>query len=368
MNRIALAASAVALLVPAAVLAGGGEDLQEAYAGRSAAAKSARDRYALGLWCRANGLLPESAAEFREAARLDPSMEAAREAVGERKVEGAWVSSEEAMERKGLVRHEGRWLLPEEKAALAAPAAAREARAREQARVRKLLETVAAGGEREARIAREALAGVEDGAKVVPMAFALRAGSREVRLLAAAELGRIGDRRALRPLVSRALRDPDEAVRAACLDAALLFRDPEILAPFARALLGAGSPELHAAAAEGIGRIGDVRGVRYLAYAIEGHGGGPRAHIYVASQLSFIQDFDVEVAQTAFIADPMVGILQEGASLDVQVVSNEWYATRIERHAVVGALRRLTGADIGDDPKAWKAWMRDNREKLIAAR
>ena len=51
--------------------------------------------------------------------------------------------------------------------------------------------------------------------------------------------------------------------------------------------------------AEAMGRIGDVRGVSYLVYAIEAHGGGPRAHIYTANQLTFIQDFDVEVAQSA---------------------------------------------------------------------
>ena len=43
-----------------------------------------------------------------------------------------------------------------------------------------------------------------------------------------------------------------------------------------------------------------------------------RANITIINQLSFIQDFDVEVAQTAFIADPIVGVIQDGVVLDVQ--------------------------------------------------
>jgi type II secretory pathway component GspD/PulD (secretin) len=43
-----------------------------------------------------------------------------------------------------------------------------------------------------------------------------------------------------------------------------------------------------------------------------------RANITLINQLTFIQDFDVEVAQTAFIADPIIGVIQDGLVLDVQ--------------------------------------------------
>ncbi len=49
-----------------------------------------------------------------------------------------------------------------------------------------------------------------------------------------------------------------------------------------------------------------------------------RANLTVVNQLSYIQDFDVEVAQTSFIADPIVGIVQDGLTLDVRpTVSND---------------------------------------------
>jgi len=342
-------------------------DAGPGYRERSLAAKDGRDRLALGLWCRERGLVGEAASEFRAALRLDPGIDAAHEALGDQKVDGRWVPSPEAMRAKGLVLHEGRWVLPEERDALKEPRDEKARRVREEDRARRLIETLAGADERGARLAREALSGIEDRCKLSPLAFALRARDPAVRLHAAAELGRIKDRRSLRPLVFRALRDTDARVRAACVDAAKAFADPEVLAPFFDALLRNPNPEVRAAAADGIGRLGDPRGVEVLIWRIEGHGGGlGRAYIYTANQLSFIQDFDVEVAQTAFIADPIVGILQEGAVLDVKLVSSEWHATLVERRAIGGALHALTGADHGEDAAAWRRWQKESRETAAA--
>ncbi len=366
-TAMAGAAAVPAALAGESVRPGGAAPIEPGYRERSAAATTAEARYALGLWCRDQGLLAESRAEFQEAVRIEPAHAAARAELGESKVDGRWVASEEAMKAKGLVRHDGRWMLPEERAALLRPKEEREHLAREESRARSLLETMAAGEPRAARIAREALGSIADGAKVQPLAFALRAADASVRRFAAAELGRIRDRRAFRPLVHRALVDPEASVRADCIDAAKGFGDGELLAPLARAFLSNGNAAVRGAAAEAMGRAGDVRGVQYLIYAIEGHGGGSRSHIYVANQLSFIQDFDVEVAQTAFIADPIVGVLQEGISLDVKLIGTEWYATGIERQAIYGALTRLTGQSLGEDTAAWGRWYRENRARLTAA-
>ena len=43
-----------------------------------------------------------------------------------------------------------------------------------------------------------------------------------------------------------------------------------------------------------------------------------RANVTMVQQISYVKDFDVEVAQAAFIADPQVGILQDGIVLDVK--------------------------------------------------
>ena len=45
---------------------------------------------------------------------------------------------------------------------------------------------------------------------------------------------------------------------------------------------------------------------------------GQRANVSVINQIAFIQDFNVEVAQAAFIADPVVNVIQDGVVLDVR--------------------------------------------------
>src|SRR5262249_22631113 len=43
-----------------------------------------------------------------------------------------------------------------------------------------------------------------------------------------------------------------------------------------------------------------------------------RAYLTVVNQTSYIADFDVEVAQAAFIADPQINVIPDGVVLDVR--------------------------------------------------
>jgi type II secretory pathway component GspD/PulD (secretin) len=66
-----------------------------------------------------------------------------------------------------------------------------------------------------------------------------------------------------------------------------------------------------------------------------------RANITLVNQLSFIQDYDVEVAQTAFIADPIVGIIQDGLALDVRpTISNDRKYITLELQPTIATLIR----------------------------
>jgi hypothetical protein len=278
-------------------------------------------RYELGLWARKSGLEQEARAEFERVIAAEDDHAGARKALGFERAAGKWHTREEALAAKGLVQRNGSWLLPEEAAILDLPATERARRKDEHAKVEKLLASMAGGGERARKFAEEALAGVEAKYKLEPLAYALRSQSAGVRMLAAKELGALKDRRALRPLVHRAIFDPVEEVRFAAIDASKAIGDTNLLAPFVSAL-NSESSQVRINAIGALGRVGDARGVRYLVYQYEARGGGaPRVHFMDASQLTFIQDFDVEVAQTAFIADPIVGVIQEGRVLDVQVVA-----------------------------------------------
>jgi hypothetical protein len=347
---------------------GGVETKKTEYQERAArlATDDANGHYVLGLWCEKNGLESEARLEFEKVVALDADHEGARHALGYVRHQERWLSKDEAMRVKGFVRHEGTWLLKEEVAARLLPASEKERKAAAQTKVRKLLKQMVAGGAKVERMAVKALSGVKDDYKVEPFAYALRYPAENVRVFAAKELGRIQDRRALQPLVFRSVVDPSETVREVALDAVMAYEDPNVLAPYVKAMNSKNQP-VRINAAEAVGGLGDVRAIQYLVYRMSAHGGGVnRSHIYLANQLSFIQDFDVEVAQTAFIADPVVGILQEGAVLDVRVLATEHKADIVERRVLRNSLKRLAGVDMGDDAEKWAAWWGKNKEKLLA--
>lgn len=66
-----------------------------------------------------------------------------------------------------------------------------------------------------------------------------------------------------------------------------------------------------------------------------------RANLTLVNQLSFVQDFDVEVAQTAFIADPIISIIQDGLTLDVRpTISHDRKYITLELQPTIATLLR----------------------------
>src|SRR5262249_12379507 len=136
----------------------------------------------------------------------------------------------------------------------------------------KLLKAYGAAPEKAKGFALEALGTVDDAYKFEPLAWGLRSKDVDVRRLSAKELGRIGDRRALRPLVWRVVHDRERTVRQTSLAAAQQIGDPNLVVPLVKAL-ASDIQDVRTNAAESLGDLGDVRAVRYLVYHYEAHGG-----------------------------------------------------------------------------------------------
>lgn len=64
----------------------------------------------LAAWCKEKGLTWQARSEWRRVTELDPDHDAARKALGDKKVKGAWVTFEAQNEAKGLALFEGKWL------------------------------------------------------------------------------------------------------------------------------------------------------------------------------------------------------------------------------------------------------------------
>ena len=68
---------------------------------------------------------------------------------------------------------------------------------------------------------------------------------------------------------------------------------------------------------------------------------GARANVQVLNQVAYVQDFDVQIAQAASIADPIIKVIQDGVILDVRpVVSADLQYITLELRPTIAELKR----------------------------
>jgi hypothetical protein len=170
------------------------------------------------------------------------------------------------------------------------------------------------------------------GAELRPLAVrSLLDGSEDVRREASLSLKAAGEEAAILPAV-RALSSASDAVRANAIDSLGLMGYPAAVEPLVTRLSALQSGSSHSA---------------------------PRAHIFVGRQLAYIQDFDVEVAQGAAIADPMINTLVEGSLLDARVVGVTVFTSSVESQRIRSSLAKLTGEE--RSAKGWLAWWEEHK-------
>ena len=90
-------------------------------------------------------------------------------------------------------------------------------------------------------------------------------------------------------------------------------------------------------------------------------GAAPRGSVFVGTQRAYVQGYAARVGNSAAIADPIIGVVQEGATLDARVLGASG-ATQGESLAVRAALQRITGARPGNTVRSWEQWWREHRD------
>ena len=179
----------------------------------------------------------------------------------------------------------------------------------------------------------------------------LSVGKAHERALAAHALRRLAPAKSLEPLLQRCALDGSREVRTEAAHALAATGEEGVILPLVRALSSEYS-SVRANSAEALGVAGYPAAVPVLKAHLSnltasakasGHSAPPRNHIFVGKQTAYVQDFDVEIAQAAAVADPQVNTLHQGAVLDVRVlaVTSSRTATRTELSAVRAALAKL---------------------------
>ena len=180
----------------------------------------------------------------------------------------------------------------------------------------------------------------------------LSIGRSHERALAAHALRRLSPTKSLKPLLQRCALDGSAEVRRESAYALAATGEEGVILPLVRALSSTYS-SVRANSAESLGHAGFPAAVPALrAHLFRVTTGAkassatapPRNYIFIGTQTAYVQDFDVEVAQFAAIADPQINVLHQGAVLDVRViaVTSSTTATLTEIRTVNAAIAHLT--------------------------
>tara|TARA_R110002126_G_scaffold16625_3_gene66312 strand:+ start:8226 stop:9542 length:1317 start_codon:yes stop_codon:yes gene_type:complete len=172
-------------------------------------------------------------------------------------------------------------------------------------------------------------------------------------------------------LARRAILDTMQDVRLEAARGLRDAKDPSWIGPAVRAL-DSEYDKVRSNAAEALGTMGYKAAVEPLAMRLNaiakqgssGHPGGTRSNLIVTLETAYVQDFDVEIAQGASIADPIIQSVTSGVIFDVRAQAQRTVV--VEWRAVVGSMQQLTGADPGKGPEKWVDWWEQNGEQWKA--
>ncbi len=165
-------------------------------------------------------------------------------------------------------------------------------------------------------------------------------------------------------VIERMLFDRDARVRAAATETVQAYGHDGVIYPLVRALRQ-DDPSLRSAAMDAIEMLRDRRAVATLVRSLRAGSAGSgkvRNHIAATTQTSFVKDYDVEIAQAAVIADPVIDTVQHGVVLDVAAAGvSERRMPAAERARVAALLEYLTGQSFGEDVARWEGWLEEQR-------
>lgn len=183
---------------------------------------------------------------------------------------------------------------------------------------------------------------------------AMRSKDPEMRRAAARLSERQHESSFMHRLLASSLEEQDLGARRAASDAAFSMDEQQSLGRWTITLWRHGADNERVLAADYLAHYGskeeDVVRALILAMGGESSAVAPRSNIFIGRQITAVTDFDVEVANSAVIANPQISVLVDGTALEVRVVS-----------VVVGrAIRRnlttITGANPGKARGDWMRW------------
>jgi len=302
-------------------------------------------QWELAEWCRERNLQAQRKVHLQRLLELDPNHKQARLALGYTWKDGRWTTQEALMKARGLELYKGRWLTPQEIEVL-------EEKQKQQKAEKEWIRTIEVWRSwldtDRGRIAREKILEIKDPAAVLGLARALEASgdSPKARVLFAKALAGLGTPEAKRKLASCALLDPDEDVRATCLDYLKKVKDTKLVEFFVARLQEKNVNTINRAAVA-LKEMEDKSAI------------GPLIDALVTLHKRKVPN------PAAGQVNPMFGSGPGGGGSGLSGGAPK-YLTRRERsenRSVLEALAALTGVNYGFNVEAWRSWYAAQRSR-----
>ena len=306
-------------------------------------------RLKLARWCLDRKLQKEAVEEYHKILAQAPDHEEARLGAGYRRLGDRWVTEDEWFTAKGLVRHKGRWVSPEQRDLEVSLEEQKELEKALAAKVRSLMEKAKSGDEKKRAAAAAELAGIDDKHKAKAYVEAVTAFSPHLRRLVIPELGRMKEASAVKPLVRRSLWDDEEDLRTAAFEALKAIGHPDTAlhhVPF----LAEESVSARIRCVDQMAVFPDRRAAPYLVEALENSLETEKAAQQYGEQMTAMTNRQMVLRDGSRVTLPsVVRIRPDFTDKKMQAKLDA------EQAAIVSTLGRLLGENHGEDVPRWRA-------------
>jgi hypothetical protein len=292
----------------------------------------------LAEWCRERDLRDKADAHLSRILELDPDHAEARRLLGYRKAGGQWMSRDEVMASRGMVRYEGRYVTRQHVELLERAKKSRESDAEWNGRLDRLRRWLVSRREDRAEQARQDILSIRDPAAAETVVELLqREKDPIVRQLWIQAASQIDHPATLDALVGLSLYDPDEETRRQCLEYVIRSGHPAIATPYIRALKSRENEIINRAAAA-LDQIGDKDAI------------GPLIDALVTKHTLAVGGGNRD--QYAISFSPTGGSSFSFGGSGPKAVTG-W----VRNPSVLSALAALSGTSFDYDQEQWRTWL-----------
>jgi hypothetical protein len=293
----------------------------------------------LSEWCREHRLRDESQQHLARILQLDPNHAEARGLLGFHKSGGQWMTRDEVMAARGMVKYDGRYVTRQHVELLEREKKTESAEAdwkKELNRLRRRITSRRADRDEQARAEAEIRAIRDPMAADALVELIHRENIPYLRRLWIEVAAQLDSQLALETLIDLSLKDPDAEIRDVCLEHVVRSRRPGIITPYIHALKNRDN-ELINRAGEALGRIGDRDAIGPLIDAL-------------------VTKHKIQVTEGAS-GDQHAYTFTEGGGFSFGSKAPKFETRAVRNPRVLDALTSLAGISFYYDQRQWRTWL-----------